>query len=161
MTVIESKVSQEELETLYYGYTRALDDEIAYWPDFFTDNCTYKVVTRENYARNLPLALMLCEGKGMVIDRVDAIKGNLFYKPRFFRHMVSNILVDKNSDDVIHAQANFVIFESFSESTLHVFNAGRYLDVIVRDNMKLKFREKTCVLDGSLIPGPGSFIFPV
>lgn len=159
MTVIESKISRDELETLYYNYANALDDELAVWPEFFTNDCLYKILTRENYDRSLPLALMLCEGRGMVLDRVDAIKRVNFYTPRFFRHLISNICIVKYACGTLYAQANFVVFETFVEGTIHVFNAGRYFDVIVREDTTLKFREKICVLDGNLIPG--SLIFPI
>jgi 3-phenylpropionate/cinnamic acid dioxygenase small subunit len=159
MTIIDSTISRDELETLYYDYANALDDELASWADFFTNDCLYKIVTRENYDRSLPLALMLCEGRGMVLDRVDAIKRVSFYLPRSFRHVISNIRTVKDSGGRLYAQANFVVFESFVEGTMHVFNAGRYFDVIVRQDTTLKFREKICVLDGNLIPG--SLIFPI
>lgn len=159
MTAIESKISRDELETLYYDYASALDDELACWPDFFTNDCLYKIVTRENYDRGLPLALMLCQGRGMVLDRVDAIERVNFYTPRFFRHTISNIRTVKDSCGTLYTQANFVVFESFVEGTIHVFNAGRYFDVIVREDTSLKFREKICVLDGNLILG--SLIFPI
>jgi hypothetical protein len=36
-----------------------------------------------------------------------------------------------------------------------VFNAGRYVDRIVRDNGRV-FRQKLCVFDSVLVPGPSS-----
>jgi 3-phenylpropionate/cinnamic acid dioxygenase small subunit len=159
MIVLGSKISRDELETLYYEYAIALDDEIHRWTEFFTDDCLYKILPRENYDRGLPLAPMLCEGRGMILDRVAAIQRTSFYAPRNFRHLISNIRTVKDLGETLYMQANFVVFESFAEGTMGVFNAGRYFDVIVREGNVLKFREKICVLDGNLISL--SLIYPI
>ena len=44
------------------------------WPEFFTEQCFYEIIPRENYDRGLPLAIMRCESKGMLKDRVVAIR---------------------------------------------------------------------------------------
>ena len=159
MTILGNRISRNELETLYCDYASALDDDILCWPDLFTDDCLYKIVSNENYERNLPLALISCEGRGMLLDRVTAIQKTSFYAPRFFRHIISNIRITENSHETLYVQAHFMVFESFIGDTIHVFNAGRYFDVIVREDNSLKFREKICVPDGSLIPV--SLIYPL
>ena len=61
------------LADLYCAYGDALDDgELERWPDFFTDTCIYKIIPRENYERNLPIALIYCESRDMLADRVVA-----------------------------------------------------------------------------------------
>jgi anthranilate 1,2-dioxygenase small subunit len=40
-------------------------------------------VARDNYERPLPLATMFCQGKGMVRDRVIAIREALIYAPNY------------------------------------------------------------------------------
>ena len=40
-----------------------------------------------------------------------------------------------------------------------VFNVGRYLDRLVRDQGQLKFAEKHCVYDSVLVPN--SLIYPL
>lgn len=43
-------------------------------PDFFSEDGFFQVVPRDNYDCGLPLALMRCESKGMLKDRVYAIR---------------------------------------------------------------------------------------
>ncbi len=63
-----------ELEELYAAYTACLDEErFEEWPEFFVEQCLYKIVPRENFERGLPLATWLCESKGYLADRVTAI----------------------------------------------------------------------------------------
>ena len=41
-----------ELEELYAAYTGCLDEErFEEWPDFFVDDCIYKIIPRENFER--------------------------------------------------------------------------------------------------------------
>ena len=76
-----------EIEDLLHAYGAVLDaSDLDQWPDFFTDDCFYQVIPRENYDRGLPLALIRCESKGMLKDRVFAIRETMMYEPRYLRH---------------------------------------------------------------------------
>src|SRR5271165_2910285 len=80
------------LADLYCAYTDALDDgELESWPDFFTENCVYKITPRENFEQNLPVALIYCESRDMLFDRVVAIRETTLYVPRLMRHLTGNI----------------------------------------------------------------------
>src|SRR5689334_14091234 len=71
-----------ELVTLYHGYASALDArEWARWPEFFTDECVYKVQPRENHDRGLPLATIALESKGMLRDRIYGVTETLAHDP--------------------------------------------------------------------------------
>ena len=53
------------IEDLYARYAACLDDRrFDEWPDFFTDDCTYRILPRENYDRGLPLATLCSRAKG-------------------------------------------------------------------------------------------------
>lgn len=50
------------LADLYCAYSDVLDEgELERWPDFFTADCVYKVIPRENFEQDLPIALIYCE----------------------------------------------------------------------------------------------------
>ncbi|HUI28132.1 MAG TPA: aromatic-ring-hydroxylating dioxygenase subunit beta [Candidatus Kryptonia bacterium] len=148
-----------EVDELYADYVACLDEgELERWPEFFTDECLYQIVPRENYERRLPLALVLCESKGMLEDRVVAVRQTNVYGPRVLRHLVSSLRVQA-ANDVVIAQANFALFETTLDEPTQVFNSGRYLDRLVRVSGSLKFKEKLCVLDGAVIRG--SLIYPI
>jgi anthranilate 1,2-dioxygenase small subunit len=149
-----------EVEELYYEYVECLDDdELERWPEFFTDDCVYKIIPRENYDRNLPLATMLCESKGYLKDRVVAIRQTSMFGPRAMRHLVSNIRVKGEENGVIRVQANYAVLETVIDEHTQIFNAGKYLDQIVREGGRLKFKEKLCVFDSILVPA--SLIYPI
>jgi 3-phenylpropionate/cinnamic acid dioxygenase small subunit len=151
---------REEVEELYAAYVECLDDgELERWPELFTDDCLYKIIPRENYERGLPLALMLCESKGMLLDRVAAVRRTSVYAPRVLRHLVSSIRVIPHADTALRGRANYVVLETPLNEETHVLGAGEYLDQLVHEAGALKFKERLCILDSTIVPG--SLIYPI
>ena len=149
-----------ELDDLYARYAAALD-EARYndWIDLFTEECFYRVVPRENFDRNLPLSTMMAESRGMLKDRVYGITNTLYHQPYYQRHIVSGLFIRKTEGEVIHTQANYAVFRTKQNEISEVFNVGRYIDTVVVDGGRLRFREKLCVFDSELIPN--SLIYPL
>ncbi len=140
-----------EIDELYAEYVDVLDNgQIERWPGLFTDECTYKIVSRENVERALPVALMWCDGRAMLNDRVNAYVKLVTYTPRSLRHVVSSLRIDADGD-VFRVGANYAVFETRIDEPSRVFNVGRYRDVVVRDGDRLRFREKVCIYDTLII----------
>jgi len=149
-----------EIDDLYAEYVECLDDgDLERWPELFTNDCLYKIMPRENFERGLPLALMLCESKGMLQDRVEALRRASVHAPRALRHLVSNIRIREQDPDGIRVQANYAVLQTLNDEPTQVFNAGRYVDRLVRDAGRLKFKEKLCVFDSIVVPG--SLVYPL
>ena len=149
-----------EVEDLLHAYGAVLDAmELDKWPEFFTEDCFYQVIPRDNYERGLPLALMRCESKGMLKDRVFAIRETMMYEPRYLRHLISGIRVAAIDSGGMTVEANYAIFETPMNEPTRVFNVGRYLDRIVRENGQLKFAEKHCIFDSLLVLN--SLVMPI
>lgn len=149
-----------EIEGLYTAYAATLDDDdLDAWPDLFTEDCLYQVIPRDNFDRDLPLALIRCESRAMLRDRVTAVRETTMFEPRYVRHLISNIRVSSETDGVIEAQANYAVFETMTDAYTRVFNVGRYLDKLVREDGRLLFSEKRCVYDSVLVPN--SIIYPI
>ena len=149
------------LMELYDAYGAALDDDLERWPEFFTEDALYRIVARENYERNMLWPTMSCEGRGMMLDRVMAIRETSMFAPRQMRHFVSGVRILSETPDGYRTQANFLVGESQVEAESRVFAIGRYMDLVVRDdaNGGLRFAEKLCVYDGNVILS--SLIFPL
>ena len=78
-----------ELTQLYADYASAVSSgDWELWPEFFTDDCSYRLQPRENYERGFPLATLSFESKGMLKDRVYGIRETLFHDPYYQRHVV-------------------------------------------------------------------------
>lgn len=152
-----------ELDDLYNAYVVALDDgPLEDWPRLFVDPCDYQLIPRENYENGMPLAIMKCESTGMMWDRVNAVKEQLMFEPRYLRHLVSNIRVTARDEATgrLTVAANYAVMETLRDGFTRILNSGRYLDEVVRDgDGALKFAVKHCVFDSELIPN--SIIYPV
>jgi 3-phenylpropionate/cinnamic acid dioxygenase small subunit len=151
---------RSEIEALTAAYVHALDDgELERWPGFFTADCVYKVIPRENYENGLPLAVWYCQGRGMLQDRVTAIRETQLFAPRALRHVTGSLHVLNAEAGALHAVTNYAVYESPFDGPSLVFNVGRYLDRIVLEDGRLKFAEKLCVFDPGSVPT--SLIYPI
>ncbi len=149
-----------ELDELYAAYAGALDDaDYEGWLDLFIDDCLYKVISSENHSQGLPLATILCESKGMLRDRLNAVTDTAMYEPRIMRHMFSGIRVLESNAERVAARASFCILETLNDEPTRVFLSGEYRDELVREDGQLRFRERLCIFDTNLVRN--SIIVPV
>jgi salicylate 5-hydroxylase small subunit len=149
-----------ELDDLYARYASCLDDgPLEAWPGFFTEDCRYRLIPRENYAAGLPLATMALDGVGMLKDRIYAAVSTIFHAPYQQRHIIGPLLVTGEVDGAIELQANYLVIRTKRDGFSAVFNAGRYIDKVVSTPDGLRFAEKLCVFDSELIPN--SIIYPI
>src|SRR5947209_19561151 len=97
---LESIVRRWELEQLFTDYVHCLDaDELERWPDFFTENCFYRITSAENYDAGLPLGLIYATSRNMLGDRVSALREANVYEPQRYRHLVSSLSIGGDAVD--------------------------------------------------------------
>jgi salicylate 5-hydroxylase small subunit len=148
------------LTQLYADYALAVDSgQWDLWPEFFTEQCVYKLIPRENHERGFPLCTLSFNSKGMLKDRVYGIQETLYHDPYYQRHVVGAPVVRQVVDGRIHAEANYAVFRTKLDKESTVFNVGRYIDTIVSTPEGLKFAERLCVYDSEMIPN--SIIYPI
>lgn len=149
-----------EVEDLYARYIACVDSRnLDPWPDFFTDPCLYKLAPRENHDRGLPLATLAFESRGMLKDRVYAATQTLFHQPYYQRHILSGLRIVEADESGLKCEANYLVIRTKLWEPSEIFNSGRYLDKLVRQDGELKFAEKICVFDSELIAN--SIIYPI
>nr|WP_315595204.1 aromatic-ring-hydroxylating dioxygenase subunit beta [uncultured Cupriavidus sp.] len=148
------------LLALYADYAAVVDNgEWDRWPEFFTEDCIYRVQPRENFDRGLPLATLSFESKGMLKDRVFGIRETLFHDPYYQRHIFSVPLVRESAPDRLVVETNYVVIRTKPDQMSEIFNAGRSHDVIVQTPDGLRFSQRLCVFDSEMIPN--SLIYPI
>ena len=148
------------LSRLYADYALAVDSgQWDLWPEFFTEQCVYKLIPRENHERGFPLCTLSFTSKGMLKDRVYGIQETLYHDPYYQRHVVGAPVVRKVEGERIHAEANYAVFRTKLDKESTVFNVGRYIDTIVQTPEGLKFAERLCVYDSEMIPN--AIIYPI
>lgn len=148
------------IQQLYANYTSAVDSgQWDLWPEFFTEQCVYKLQPRENYERGFPLCTLSLTSKGMLKDRVYGISETLYHDPYYQRHVVGAPIILKVDEGRIYSEANYAVFRTKYDQESTVFNVGRYLDIIVQTSEGFKFAERVCVYDSEMIPN--SIIYPI
>ena len=149
-----------ELTQLYAEYASAVSSgEWDLWPEFFIDECSYRLQPRENFDRGFPLATLSFESKGMLKDRVYGIRETLFHDPYYQRSVVGAPVVRKAEADRFECEANYAVFRTKLSELSSVFSVGRYIDVVVRTPQGLKFASRQVVYDSEMIPN--SIIYPI
>ena len=152
MTGLEAVARRLQLEALYTDYVHCLDaDELERWPDFFTEDCFYRITSAENYEAGMPLGLVHATSRNMLKDRVSALRQANIYEPQRYRHLVSSIRIVEDRGEVLDVVANLLIVRTMQEGDMTIFAAGRYIDQVRRQEGVWKFARKTVVLDSRQI----------
>jgi len=152
---------QFEIEDLYSRYGALLDDgPLREWPDLFAEQCLYLLIPRDNYDRGLPLAIIRCESRAMLTDRIRAAQETIMHEPRYLRHQITNLRVTNVAGAHIEAIAHFSVMEVLPDELPRILAVGRYIDVIQRrSDGALEFSEKRCVYDSVLVPN--TIVYPL
>lgn len=136
------------IQNLLAQYAHAIDDDrLEDWSGFFTADGQYKITSRENFDRGLPLSMVYCTGTGMLDDRIAALRTANIYEPHVYCHMVGAVELTGGTNGEYHTRANFTVLRTMSEGDMSIFACGRYLDIISETEAGLKFKQRTIVLD--------------
>jgi 3-phenylpropionate/cinnamic acid dioxygenase small subunit len=155
-----SLAARARLADLYCAYDDALNGgELESWPGLFTEDCVYRILPRENYERGLPIAVIYCESRAMLADRVVALRQTALYAPRIVRRFTSGVCVREMDGDGWRLTANFALFETLQNQPSVLFLCGQTLDRVVDDGGALRFSERVCVYDSTIVPA--SLVYPV
>lgn len=144
---------REAITDLMADFCHFLDDDrLEEWLDFFTEDCMYKVLSRENEASDLPLELLSCRNKNMLRDRILSLREANIYNIHYDKHILGavRILEEKNGD--YHVQANYSLYQTNQDGVSELFSVGTYRDLVVFDGGMPIFREKIAVVDTFGIP---------
>jgi anthranilate 1,2-dioxygenase small subunit len=141
-----------ELDALYADYAHCLDnDELEAWPEFFTDDCYYRITSAENFEAGLPLGIVYATSRAMLVDRVMALRKANIYEPQRYRHLIGAIKIGAEEGGAVPVVANLIVVRIMQDGAMILFAAGRYVDRLVRRGETWKFAKKDVVLDSRQI----------
>jgi anthranilate 1,2-dioxygenase small subunit len=140
------------IEALHTRYIRAIDDDqLEDWPCLFTENCLYKIVTRENFEQGLPLAVMECRSRGMLQDRVTGYRRINVFEPQRYSHQISGLTVESIDERTVKCRSNYLVVRTVVDGTMSLFSAGIYLDKLVLEPDGALFQERIVIPDSRRI----------
>jgi 3-phenylpropionate/cinnamic acid dioxygenase small subunit len=132
------------------AYIRCIDgNKLEAWPDFFTDECLYKVTTAENHAQGYEAGIIYADSKGMLIDRIVSLRQANVYEKQNYRHILGLPTVLKNGGNQVEFETPFIVVRIMQDGQTDLFASGYYLDTCRLAGDELKFARKIVVCDSS------------
>ncbi|MDH4050515.1 MAG: nuclear transport factor 2 family protein, partial [Rubrivivax sp.] len=142
-----------EVQALLADVAAALDaHELDRWPGFFTEDCVYRLQSRENFDRGLPLATMAFESRGMLKDRVYGATDTIFHDPYHQRHILGAPRILADDAQGIRCESSYLVIRTKRDALPEILSVGRYLDRLVRTPQGLCIAERLAIFDNDLIP---------
>ncbi len=149
---MDATTPRRRIEDFIHDCAHCIDDDrLEEWPDFFTDDCFYQVISRENHAAGMAAGVMTCTSRGMLTDRIMSLRNANIYEPHCYRHLISAIRVTGEDNGVWSAETGYAVIRTMQEGDISVFSSGKYLDRIVFENDAPKFVERIVVFDSRRI----------
>jgi anthranilate 1,2-dioxygenase small subunit len=127
-------------------------DALEEWVGCFAENAVYRILSRENTERGLPLPLLQCENKNMIRDRVLSLRKANVTNPHRDRHVAGPAKLSIGSDQVIVAESAYALYQSTFEGATRLFSVGSYRDLIRVHSGSAQFLERTVTVDMFSIP---------
>ena len=157
----ELRELRAEIEDFHSDYADTLDTgKLEEWPNFFTEDAFYRIRSRENAEADMPVGLVYCEGRAMIIDRMFALIRTAMFEPHYYRHLVTNTrIVSIAGNGIIAARANYVLLETILDQDTRILQSGQYVDEFRREDGRLKLRSRDCIYDSLIVQT--ALVYPV
>jgi 3-phenylpropionate/cinnamic acid dioxygenase small subunit len=152
-------IGRDELRDFYDEYYMVLDDvRLEEWPAFFTEDCLYRVIPRENHEAGYTLCTMQAESRGMLVDRVMGLTRTQMYAPRYYRRFPGPLRVVSGDDTGVRVRHNLLVVQTLIDKQTEIVLSAVCHDRLVRDDGAVRLRERIVVFDSEMIPN--SLIYP-
>ena len=122
------------------------------WLALFAATCRYCVVPRENHDAGLPAALIYCDSRAMLEDRIQALREANKYNIHSDRHIIGLPRLVAERAGGIDIEAPFAVYQTDQEGETRLFATGLYRDRIERSHEALRIAEKLVLLDTGAVP---------
>ena len=144
--------AREAIADLLERYAHTLDDgDFEAWSDFFEADGRYLVNTRENVEAGRPIGIVLCEGRGMMDDRIKALRIANIFESHTHRHVLGRPLLTPQADGRVRSRSSFVIYRTMYTGQTEVFATGVYDDILKRNNEGWKIAARLVALDSRMV----------
>lgn len=142
------------INMLNADYARCIDDDrMEEWPEFFVEACLYKITTADNHAKGREAGLVYADSRDMLKDRVSALREANIYERQRYRHMtgVPSVKASRSGPQGFEAEVEvpFLVTRIMRDGSMDVFATGRYLDIVVEIEGRLRFRQRLAVCDSN------------
>ena len=140
--------AREDIADFLERYGHALDDgDVDAWSGFFDRDAIYQVTTRENVLAKRPIGIVLCAGRGMMDDRIKALKQANIFEAHVHRHILGRPLIESLGGERFAVRSSFVVYRTMYTGQTEIFATGVYADIVALGDAGPRFMERRVVLD--------------
>jgi 3-phenylpropionate/cinnamic acid dioxygenase small subunit len=152
-------IDRDALRDFYDEYYTVLDDvRLEEWPAFFMEDCTYRVIPRENFEAGYTLSTIYAESRGMLIDRVMGVTRTQMYAPRYYRRFPGPLRIVSRQGDGVRTRHNLLMVQTLIDKKSEIVLSAVCHDLLVPDGGQPRLRERIVVFDSEMLPN--SLIYP-
>ena len=142
-----------QIEDLIADAARLIDeDALEEWTELFVKDSIYRITTRENYDKDLPISLVFCDSIDMLRDRVKSLRQANIYNIHYDRHLVAGARILQEVHGVFDVHSSYALYQTNMEGRSSLYSVGRYLDKVIFDGAGARFKERVVVADTAGIP---------
>ena len=133
------------------AYAHTIDsDALERWPEFFTEDCHYRITHVENEREGLAAGIVYADSRAMLEDRIAALREANIYERQRYRHLLGIPLVRKAGADGAEASTPFIVTRIMATGQTEVFATGVYQDRFVQLDGQLKLQSRVAVCDSTV-----------
>ena len=152
-------IDRDALRDFYDDYYTVLDDvRLEEWPAFFTEDCIYRVIPRENFEAGYTLSTIYAESRGMLVDRVMGMTRTQMFAPRYYRRFPGPLRIVAREGDGVRVRHNLLVVQTLIDKQERDRAVGGVPRCGRSDDERPRLRERIVVFDSEMIPN--SLIYP-
>jgi anthranilate 1,2-dioxygenase small subunit len=146
-------VDLAEIMAAQARYAHCIDDgRLEEWPAFFLPECSYRITTAENHRLGHAAGIIWADSRGMLEDRVAALREANIYERHAYRHLLGLPLLTATGPDGTRSETPFLVARIMRDGATDLYATGRYLDLWAADRDGApRLRERIVVCDSSRI----------
>lgn len=144
---------QRAVEWLVAEWARCIDeDRLEELDQLLVDDGEYKVASRYNADRGLPLAVVHTHSRAMLRDRIVSLRVANVYEPHHYRHLTSGVQIVSAADGVYGVRSNYLVVRTMvHDGASIIFSSGQYRDEVVFEDGAPRLRRRHVVYDSRAI----------
>ena len=139
---------RDQIENFLVRTAHLIDaDKLEAWPELFSADAVYEITTRENLEKNRPIGIMYCEGRGMLQDRILAMRTANIFEKHTYCHLLGRPEITDEGGKRYAVRSNFTVHRTMYTGSMELFTVGRYDDLISLESGEPVFIKRQVVLD--------------
>lgn len=134
------------------NYARCIDDDrLEEWPSLFHGPCLYRITTASNYRDGLEAGIVFANSRGMLTDRVSALREANIYERQTYRHILGQPSILSEDGARVKSETSFMVARILQDGDTSIYATGRYFDTYEIADGTAQLHERTVVCDSSRI----------